>query len=98
MGSCSEDESHPMRKVVPPPPELWHACDPPRHAYSKPIESGTGGGGKAYELGKQVLEEVATVVAPETILAWRRKLVGKKFDGSRQRPAPGRPKIDAVDS
>src|SRR6266511_3838324 len=46
------------------------------------------------KLGKQVLEEVATVVKPETILAWHRKLVAKKFDGPQQRPAPRRPKID----
>jgi transposase InsO family protein len=31
---------------------------------------------------------------PETILAWHRKLVAQKFDGSQHRPAPGRPKID----
>jgi hypothetical protein len=43
---------------------------------------------------KQALAEVATVVTPDTILAWHRKLVAKKFDGSPQRQAPGRPKID----
>jgi transposase InsO family protein len=37
---------------------------------------------------------VAHVVTPATILGWHRKLVGQKFDGSRQREAPGRPKID----
>jgi putative transposase len=34
------------------------------------------------ELGKKVLEEVATIVKPDTILAWHRKLVAQKFDGS----------------
>jgi transposase InsO family protein len=45
-------------------------------------------------LGKQVLAEVATIAKPDTILAWHRKLVAQKFDGSQQRKAPGRPKID----
>jgi putative transposase len=46
------------------------------------------------KLGKQALKEVATIVKPDTILAWHRKLVARKFDGSRQRKAPGRPTID----
>jgi transposase InsO family protein len=48
------------------------------------------------KLGKQALAEVAHIVTPDTILAWHRKLVAKKFDGSRQRKAPGRPPIDAA--
>src|SRR5262245_14806418 len=47
------------------------------------------------QLGRHALAEVATIVKPETILAWHRMLVAKKFDGSRQRKAPGRPPIDA---
>ncbi|HSX77696.1 MAG TPA: helix-turn-helix domain-containing protein [Candidatus Saccharimonadia bacterium] len=47
-----------------------------------------------YKLGQQALAAVATIVKPDTILAWRRKLVASKFDGSQQRQAPGRPKID----
>jgi len=31
---------------------------------------------------------------PETILAWHRRLVAKKFDGSAKRKYPGRPKVD----
>jgi putative transposase len=46
------------------------------------------------KLGKKVLEEIATIVKPDTILAWHRKLVAQKFDGSAQRKAPGRPRID----
>jgi putative transposase len=46
------------------------------------------------KLGKHALAEVATIVKPDTILAWHRKLVAQKFDGSQQRKAPGRPKID----
>ncbi len=47
-----------------------------------------------HKLGKQALQEVATIVKPDTILAWHRKLVAQKFDGSQQRQSPGRPKID----
>src|SRR5437870_4328075 len=46
------------------------------------------------KLGKQALGEVASLVKPETILAWHRRLVAQKFDGSTQRKAPGRPLID----
>jgi Homeodomain-like domain len=46
------------------------------------------------QLGKQALEEVANIVKPDTILAWHRKRVAQKFDGSQQRKAPGRPTID----
>src|SRR5215475_2760014 len=46
------------------------------------------------KLGKQALAEVATIVKPATILAWHRKLVAQKFDGSHQRKAPGRPTIE----
>jgi transposase InsO family protein len=40
------------------------------------------------------LAEVATIVKPETILAWHRTLVAQKFDRSQQRKTPGRPTID----
>jgi transposase InsO family protein len=46
------------------------------------------------KLGKQALKEVATIVKPDTILGWHRKFVAQKFDGSKQRKAPGRPAID----
>jgi putative transposase len=46
-------------------------------------------------LGKQALKEVASLVTPDTILAWHRKLIAKKYDGSEHRQAPGRPTIDA---
>jgi hypothetical protein len=46
------------------------------------------------KLGKQALKEIATIVTPDTILAWHRRLVAQKFDASSQRKAPGRPKID----
>src|SRR6476620_9355410 len=46
------------------------------------------------KLGKQALKDVATIVKPDTILGWHRKLVAQKFDGSPQRQRPGRPTID----
>src|SRR5262245_21007174 len=46
------------------------------------------------KLGKKALEDVAHIVKPDTILAWHRKLVARKFDGSQQRKTPGRPPID----
>jgi transposase InsO family protein len=46
------------------------------------------------KLSKQALEEIATIVKPDTILAWHRKLVAQKFDGSNQRRSPGRPRVD----
>ncbi len=49
----------------------------------------------AKRLGKKALEEVASIVRPETIFGWHRRLVAKKFDGSKNRQYPGRPPIDA---
>ena len=40
-------------------------------------------------LGRKALEEVAQIVRPETILGWHRRLIAKKFDGSKHR-APGK--------
>ena len=37
---------------------------------------------------------MATIVKPDTILAWHHRLVAQKFDDSTQRKAPGRPKVD----
>ena len=47
-------------------------------------------------LGKQALDEVASIVNPDTILGWHRRLVAKKFDGSKNRQYPGRPRVDAA--
>lgn len=45
-------------------------------------------------VGRKVLREIACVAKPDTILAWYRKLIAQKFDGSRRREYPGRPRID----
>ena len=54
---------------------------------------------KAKVLGRRLLAEVVTIVTPETLLAWHRKLVAQKYDGSGKR-GPGRPRtrgeIEAV--
>jgi putative transposase len=46
-----------------------------------------------HRLGRKILAEVATVAQPDTILAWYRKLVARKFDGSKARKGPGRPRV-----
>jgi len=46
-----------------------------------------------HRLGRRVLAEVANVARPDTILGWYRKLVARKFDGSKARRSPGRPRI-----
>jgi putative transposase len=45
---------------------------------------------KAKGLGRKLLAEVATLVTPDTLLAWHRKLIAQKYDGHEKR-GPGRP-------
>jgi len=47
----------------------------------------------AQRLGRKALEELA-VAKPDTLLAWYRKLIANKFDGSKFRQRVGRPRID----
>ncbi len=49
---------------------------------------------KGKALGRKVLSEVAGIVTPDTILAWYRRLVARKYDGSKNR-GPGRPRTQA---
>ena len=49
---------------------------------------------KAIALGK-LMADTVTIVKPETILKWHRRLVAQKFDGSRFRKRHGRPLIVA---
>jgi putative transposase len=44
-------------------------------------------------LGRKYLAEVACVAKPATILAWYRRLIAQKFDGSKRRSYPGRPRM-----
>src|SRR5262245_17455846 len=46
-----------------------------------------------HRFGRKALAEVATVARPDTILAWHRQLVARKFDCSKARRSPGRPRI-----
>jgi putative transposase len=50
---------------------------------------------KAKGLGRKLLAELATLVTPETLRAWHRKLIAQKYDGSAQR-GPGRPRTAGV--
>ena len=44
-------------------------------------------------LGRRALAQVARVAKPDTILRWYQKLIAEKFDGSKHRSYPGRPRI-----
>jgi putative transposase len=46
-----------------------------------------------HRLGRKILGEVATVARPDTILAWYRKQVARKFDGWKARRGSGRPRV-----
>src|SRR6266403_5613576 len=46
---------------------------------------------RAKKIGRKLLNDVATIVTPETLLAWHRRLIAKKYDGSANR-GPGRPR------
>jgi len=48
----------------------------------------------AYRLGRKALEDVANAVKPDTLLCWCRRLIARKFDGSKSRSYPGRPRIN----
>jgi hypothetical protein len=48
---------------------------------------------KAKKLGWSVLQELQTFVTPEALLAWHRKLIALKFNGSKRR-GPGRPRTE----
>ena len=47
----------------------------------------------AKRLGRKALRDIACVAKPDTILGWYRRLLAQKFDGSRQRGYPGRPRV-----
>src|SRR4051794_7464940 len=75
----------------------------PASAWASPLRLSNAERATLAEIGKRLgrkgLARVAQVAKPETILGWWRKLVAQKFDGSKHRSYPGRPRIDAeVDS
>ena len=48
---------------------------------------------KAKAIGRGALKQLGTIVTPDTLLRWYRKLVAAKYDGSAKR-GPGRPRTD----
>src|SRR5215471_11134331 len=44
---------------------------------------------KAKKLGRKILVQVATIVAPQTLLAWHRKLIAKNMTAARTEPQDG---------
>jgi hypothetical protein len=47
-----------------------------------------------HRLGRKALEDVTTAALPDTILAWYRRLLARKFNRSRGHRRAGRPPID----
>ncbi len=50
---------------------------------------------KGKALGRKLLAEVAGIVTPETLLAWHRRLIARKWDYSARRKQLGRPRVMA---
>jgi len=44
-------------------------------------------------LGRKMLEQLATIVTPDTILRWHRELIARHWDYSNRRKAAGRPPV-----
>jgi hypothetical protein len=70
---------------------ILRAHVPSRLRLSDPERSTLAEIGK--RLGRKALKDVACVAKPDTILAWYRRLIANKFDGSKFRTYPGRPRI-----
>ncbi len=51
---------------------------------------------KGKALGRKTLQELTTIVTPDTILRWHRELVAKKWDHSEKRKSVGRPRIRQI--
>jgi putative transposase len=49
---------------------------------------------KGKTLGRKALAEICSIVTPETILRWHRKLIAEKWDYSDRRKNQGRPSMD----
>jgi hypothetical protein len=48
---------------------------------------------RAKEVGRSTLADLCTIVTPGTLLAWHRKLIAQKYNGTDRR-TPGRPCVD----
>jgi putative transposase len=47
----------------------------------------------AHPLGRQRLQEIATLATPDRLLRWYKPLIAQKFDGSMKRRPLGRPRV-----
>ena len=68
---------------------IFRAHLPARMRLSDPERSTLAEIGK--RLGRAALQQVACVAKPGTILAWYRRLIARRFDGSKLHTSPGRP-------
>jgi hypothetical protein len=64
---------------------------PARMRLSDPERSTLAEIGK--RLGRAALQQFACVAKPDTILAWYRRLIARKFDGSTLHTSPGRRRV-----
>ena len=48
----------------------------------------------ALPLSRKQLQDTATIVTPDTLMRWYNQLIAGKFDGSKKRNGPGRPRVD----
>src|SRR5919197_6050925 len=47
----------------------------------------------AHPLGRQRLKELATLVTPDTLMRWYKRLIAQKCDGNKQCVQLGRPRV-----
>jgi putative transposase len=91
---AGEPGTAPANEYIAPENRILRAHLPARLHLSDPEGCKLADIGK--RLGRKALEKVAHVAKPDTILAWYRRLIAQKFDGSKRRSYPGRPRIAAV--
>jgi transposase InsO family protein len=49
----------------------------------------------AHPLSRKQLKDTVTIATPDTLIRWYNQLIAGKFDGSKKRLGPGRPRVDA---
>jgi hypothetical protein len=49
----------------------------------------------AHPLSRKQLRDTATIATPDPLMRWYNQLIAGKFDGSKKRNGPGRPRVDA---